>query len=108
MDEPELVTLSPPSARLLADWLSEYEERLTEFEVVGVLRVLDTVRNRFGIEDIAGTIYEGKAPRVLLTGANVEGRTYRARIQRETRTAEHTGTTSDRLSLLSLTPVDEP
>jgi hypothetical protein len=105
-DRRRRVTLEPADAKYLADWLSEYEAALDEMEVTGVLRVLDTVRGRFGIEDTTtGQLYEGKAPPALLSGANVEGGSYRARISVETHVAEHRGETSETLTLLGIEPI---
>jgi hypothetical protein len=102
-EEPTYIVLPPDGARALSGWLAEVEDRLDEFEVDGVLRVIDSAHGRFGIIDTAEALYEGKAAPELLSGA-VEGRSYRARIQSLRRVADHTGATTERLTLLGLEP----
>lgn len=103
------VELSPERSASFATWLSEFEETLDDYDVTGVLRVLDTVRGRFGIEDAAtGRIHEGKAASELLTGAEVNRGVYIARIQARIREVGPTGAATERLTLASLTREADP
>jgi hypothetical protein len=95
------VEIDPIHAKTLGMWLEEMEQRTREVSVEGVLKVADTLRNRFAIAGNDGQRYEGRAHPQLLAHAVIEGR-YWALMRITTSTSDRTGAKIDRISLIEL------
>lgn len=97
-------TLTPAQSRALSEWLAHVQDSVERITVTGVLRVADDVRGRFGIEDAAGHLYEGKAAPELVQHKEI-GAEYIAEVQTTVTVGQHTGARTERYQLVSLNAV---
>lgn len=101
-DPRQTVTVTPPQARAISEWLAHVQDTVENITVRGVLRIADEVRGRFGIEDAAERLYEGKAAPELVQHKQI-GAEYVASVQVTVRYSDHTGARRETYTLLSLT-----